>query len=48
MGSPIGRYESDLQRYRSDARRGPRVNDGRFELSISARAAIKQIENMHQ
>jgi hypothetical protein len=48
MGSPIGRYESDLQRYRSDARRRPWLDDDCFELSFCARVAIEQIENMLQ
>jgi hypothetical protein len=48
MGSPIGRYESDLKRYRSDARLRPWLDDSRFELEFCVRAAIEQIENMLQ
>jgi hypothetical protein len=48
MGSPIGRYESDLKRYRSDSRRRPWLDDGCFELSFCTRVAIEQIENMLQ
>lgn len=46
MGSPIGRYESDLQRYRSDARRRPWLNDDCFELPFCTRVAVAQIENI--
>jgi hypothetical protein len=48
MGSPIGRYESDLQRYRSDARRRPWLADDCFELVFCVRTAIRQIEHMLQ
>ena len=48
MGSPIGRYERDLQRYRSDARHRPWLDDYCFELPFCARVAIDQIENMLQ
>ena len=48
MGSPIGRYERDLQRYRSDARHRPWLNDDCFELPFCACVAINQIENMLQ
>ena len=48
MGSPIGRYESDLQRYRSDARHRPWLDDYCFELPFCSRVAIDQIENMLQ
>ncbi len=46
MSSPIGRYESDLQRYRSDARHRPWLDDYRFELPFCARVAIDQVETM--
>jgi hypothetical protein len=46
MGSPIGRYESDLQRYRSDARRRPWLNDDCFELPFCTRVTVAQIEHM--
>jgi len=46
MGSPIGRYESDLRRYRSDVRHKPWLDDSRFELPFCAEAAINQIEHM--
>lgn len=48
MGSPIGRYESDLQRYRGDAQRRPWLDDDCFELSFCARVALEQIKNMLQ
>jgi hypothetical protein len=48
MGSPIGRYESDLKRYRSDARLRPWLDDSRFELEFCVRDAIEKIENMLQ
>jgi len=48
MGSPIGRYESDLRRYRSDARHRPWLSDDCFELPFCVRVAIDQIENMLQ
>jgi hypothetical protein len=48
MGSPIGRYESDLRRYRSDARHKPWLDDSCFELPFCALVAINQIENMLQ
>ncbi len=48
MGSPIGRYESDLRRYRSDARHRPWLDDDCFELPFCARVAAGQIENMLQ
>lgn len=48
MGSPIGRYESDLRRYRSDARHKPWLDGSCFELPFCARVAINQIENMLQ
>ena len=48
MGSPIGRYESDLRRYRSDARQKPWLDDSCFYLPFCARVAIDQIENMLQ
>lgn len=48
MGSPIGRYESDLQHYRSDARHRPWLNDDCFELPFCTRVAIGQVENMLQ
>ena len=48
MGSPIGRYESDLRHYRSDARHKPWLDDSCFELPFCARVAIDQIENMLQ
>ena len=48
MGTPIGRYESDLTRYRSDARNRPWLNDSSFELPFCARVAIDQIETMLQ
>ncbi len=48
MSSPIGRYESDLRRYRSDARHRPWLDDDCFDLPFCARVAINQIENMLQ
>lgn len=48
MGSPIGRYERDLKRYRSDARHRPWLDDDCFDLPFCARVAINQIENMLQ
>jgi len=48
MGSPIGRYESDLQRHRTEARRRPWLDDDCFELSFCTRVAINQIETMLQ
>ena len=48
MGTPIGRFESDLRRYRSDARHRPWLDDDCFELPFCARVAIDQIENMLQ
>jgi len=48
VGSPIGRYESDLRRYRSDARHRPWLDDDCFDLPFCARVAIDQIENMLQ
>jgi len=48
MGTPIGRYESDLQRYRSDARRKPWLDDDCFDLPFCARVAVDQIEYMIQ
>lgn len=48
MGSPIGRYESDLRRYRSDARHRPWLDDSCFELPFCVRVAVDQIENMLQ
>ena len=48
MGTPIGRYESDLQRYRSDARRKPWLDDDCFDLPFCARVAVDQIEHMIQ
>lgn len=48
MGSPIGRYESDLQRLRSDARKRPWSDDGCFELNFCVHGAIAQIEHMLQ
>ena len=48
MSSPIGRYESDLRRYRSDARHRPWLDDDCFELPFCARVAANQIEDMLQ
>lgn len=48
MGSPIGRYESDVRCYRSDARHRPWLDDDCFELPFCARVAVDQIENMRQ
>ena len=48
MGTPIGRYESDLQRYRSDAQRKPWLDDDCFDLAFCARVAVDQIEHMIQ
>ena len=48
MGTPIGRYESDLTRYRSDERHRPWLDDSSFELPFCARVAVDQIENMRQ
>jgi len=48
MGSPIGRYESDLRRYRSDARHRPWLDDSCFELPFCTSVAIDQIEHMLQ
>lgn len=48
MGSPRGRYESYLRRYRSDARHKPWLDGDCFELPFCARVAIDQIENMLQ
>ena len=48
MGSPIGRYESDLRCYRSDARHRPWLDDDCFELPFCTRVAADQIENMLQ
>ena len=48
MGSPIGRYESDLRHYHRGARNRPWLDDDCFELPFCARVAIDQIETMLQ
>jgi hypothetical protein len=46
MGSPIGRYERDLQRYRRDARRNPLYDESAFKQPFCVRTAIHQLEHM--
>ena len=46
MGSPIGRYERDLQRLRSKAIRSLWYDESAFELGFCTRTAIHQLMQM--
>lgn len=48
MSSPNVRYERDLRRYRSDARKRLWLDDDCFDLYFRAHVAADQIENMLQ
>ena len=46
MGSPIGRYERDLQRLRNEAIRSLWYDESAFELGFCTRTAVHQLMQM--